>query len=347
MAETVLLLYMREETYGKRMLRFLLGKKNPYIHPELVTAKEKAIQRIGTENQHVTILTDCEEILENEDKNIVFLSSAIRKGVPTIFQFQKAEEIYEELLIYLGIQKEETPGCKFVKQRQKKGVLFLLSPDAVGVTAIATLISQYLGRQGKCLYIALSDFPVWYGETLSECPDFHQEGTEELLFMSSREDFAEREKEIRKEVGTAYLLPPFHHYKDLLDSTKEDWAELFERLLTESGYDNIVVELGAMMEQTLEILSLGDEIILLSQSGLLGGIRRNVWKQYCRMERKEDVLDKIKWLLVPEEWQEWENMITEQPLQELAENNQLMAKVGAILNTDRGEQDVCILEDIG
>ena len=257
----------------------------------------------------------------------------------------KAEEIYEELLIYLGIGKDESNVL--VKEKEDTGVIFLMSPDAVGVTVTATLVSQYFGKQGKCLYIALTEFPVWFDGTLSELPDFQRKGTEELLFMSNRNDFMNREGEISRKMGTAYLLPPFHHYKDLLDTTKEDWAELFDRLKKESGYEYIVVEMGAMLEQTLEILSLGDKIILLSHPGLLGNIRRNVWKQYCRMEGKENILEKITWMIVPEEWQEWEKMITEQSLQELAENNPLMAKIKELVNKDRGEEDVCVLEDIG
>ena len=41
MEEIILLLYLREEEYGKRLLRFLTGKRNPGVFPELVTKRSR------------------------------------------------------------------------------------------------------------------------------------------------------------------------------------------------------------------------------------------------------------------------------------------------------------------
>ena len=37
MRDVILLLYLHDEKYGKRLLRYLAGKKNPVLYPELVT----------------------------------------------------------------------------------------------------------------------------------------------------------------------------------------------------------------------------------------------------------------------------------------------------------------------
>lgn len=344
MADTILLLYMKEERYGKRMLHFLLSKKNPYLHPELVTEKEKVWQRVGTERQNIVVFTDCEEILEKNKNRFILLSPTYRHGVCTIYPFQKAEEIYGELLLYLGVDREESAPIPSFPPLNKE-IWFLFSPDGVGRTEIATMISQYLGQQGKCMYLNLSDFPVWYDESLQEHPDFQKEGVEELLFMTNVNDFAKREERIRKPMGTAYLLPPFPHYKDLLDSTKEDWKELFQRLKEESGYDKILVELGGLTEHTMDLLALGDHILFMSQQGLVGKVRRSVWKQYCHMEGKEKLLEQITWIWLPEEWEEWKELMETQSLTELAQNAPLMSRVKELLSAKGEGEDVCILED--
>lgn len=346
--EVILLIYVQEEVYGKRLLRYVLGKKNPYLHPELVTSSDMVTYRVGTETQKVVVLTDKEDIRAEGKKAVIHLTARQNVERNTIFRYQKAENIYKQLLLQLGMKEESNPDNLMKNAGQKRGIVFVLSPDAIGVTAMATLISQWLGQNGCCLYLNLTGFPIWFGESLCEEPDFQLSGVDELLFMSNREDFAEREKEIRRPMGQAFLLPPFHHYKDLLDSTKEDWHELFQRLQTDCGYDSIVVELGPLMEHTMDLLSLGNEIIFLSQKGLLGKVRFNVWKQYCRMEKKQELLYQTRRLLLPEEWQEWEEMILEHPLKEIAGNNQLMARVNELLEHDReGEEDVCLWEDFG
>lgn len=346
MTEFILLLYMQEEVYGKRLLRFLLGKKNPHLHPELVTSQDMINYRVGTETQKIIVLTDHEEIEEDEDKIVILLTGAKKKGKRTVYQYQKADGIYEDLLKQLGI-KEEISTDISPSLQERRGIIFLLSVDLTGATAVATILSQYLGRQGSCLYLNLTGFPVWYGDSLSEQPDFQMPGVDELLFISDRTGFAGREREIRKSMGQAWLIPPFRHYKDLLDSTKDDWQKLFHRLRMDCGYDSIIVELGPLMEHTLELLSLGDEIFFLMQRGLLTKIRLNVWKQYCRLENREQLLEKIKWIMLPEEWQDWEERMVGQPVEDLSGDNQLMAKINALLNENREEEDNVLWEDFG
>lgn len=346
--EVVLLLYLREEAYGRRLLRYLIAKKNSLLHPELVTHEEMIANRVGTERQRVVVLTDREEVVSDDKKEFIYLSNRRNHAQNTIFQYQKAEKVYEELLVRLGIQRDEPAALESVVGKTKKGILFFVSPDAIGMTAVATMAAQYLGEHGSCLYVNLTGFPVWFEGELNETPDFQLPGVGELLFMSERRAFIKREREIRKVMGKAYLLPPFHHYKDLLDSTKEDWQKLFQRLQTDCGYDCVVVELGPLMEHTLDLLELGDEIMFFSQKGILGQIRLNVWKQYCRIEKMEELLQQIRWLLLPEEWQEWETMIIEQSWEDLSENKQLMSRIEELLYEDGEEGDnVYCLEGFG
>lgn len=348
MVEVVVLIYVQDEAYGKRLLRYLMGRRNTHMHAELVTSREIIHRRIGTNKQRIVVLTDWDEIEETSDKRVIHLTGVRTKNARDIFQYQKAEDIYEDLVRLLDVKEGSGDTEAAGISQLDKGIWFFLSPDGVGLTSIVTLASQYFGRQSCCLYMNLTGFPVWYGDTLCETPEFQTPGLDELLFMSAREDFVRREREIRKSMGQAFLLPPVHHYKDLLDSTKEDWQVLLQRLQEDCGYDCIVIELGTLMEHTFEMLALGDEVLMISQPNLLGNIRCNVWKQYCRVERREELLHRIRFLTLPEEWQEWEKMVLDQPLQELAENNQLMAAIHELLETERGEREhVCLWEDFG
>ena len=55
MEDVVLLLYMKDEDYGRRLLRFLLRQRNPRLHPELVTSEHLIKNRVGTPTQKIFI----------------------------------------------------------------------------------------------------------------------------------------------------------------------------------------------------------------------------------------------------------------------------------------------------
>lgn len=343
--EVILLLYVREEDYGHRLLRFLLAKKNRFLHPELVTDEKMLWNRVGTQAQRIVVLTDREMMVKEEKREIIYLSAQRGNERKSVYQYQKAESLYRELLVKLGIEEGKTDEPLSDSAAHSGGIWFFISTDGIGLTAAAVMAAQYLALHGKCLYINLTEFPVWFGETLCEKPNFQLAGAGELLFMSEDREFIRREKEVRKELGKAYLLPPFHHYKDLLDSTKEDWQEMFHRLRSDCGYDSIVVELGSLTEHTLDLLSLGDKILLFNQKGMLGDIRFHVWEQYCRMEKSEELLRQIQRCAIPDEWQEWETMMIDELWEEMAENKQFMSKIEAILyQKQEEEEDVYCLE---
>lgn len=343
--EVILLLYVREEDYGRRLLRFLLGKKNSFLHPDLVTDERMLRNRVGTKMQRIVVLTDREITMKEETKEIIYLSAQRSDKRKSVYQYQKAESLYGELLTKLGIGEKKPDEAVSDSSAYSGGIWFLFSTDGIGLTAAAVMAAQYLALHGKCLYINLTEFPVWFEETLCEKPDFQLAGTGELLFMSEDREFIRREKEVRKTLGKAYLLPPFHHYKDLLDSTKEDWQEMFHRLRSDCGYDSIIVELDFLTEHTLDLLSFGDEILLFSQKGMLGDIRFHVWEQYCRIEKREELLRQIRRCAMPEEWQEWEMMMIEQSWEEMTENKQFMSKIETMLYaTEEEEENVYCME---
>ena len=343
--EVILLLYVREEDYGRRLLRFLLGKKNSFLHPELVTDERMLWNRAGTQTQRIVVLTDREMAVKEEKREIIYLSAQRSDEWKSVYQYQKAESLYRELIAKLGIEEKKPHEPLSDSAAHSGGIWFLFSTDGIGLTAAAVMAAQYLALQGNCLYVNLTEFPVWFGETLCEKPDFQLAGAGELLFISEDREFIRREKEVRKALGKAYLLPPFHHYKDLFDSTKEDWQQMFHRLRSDCGYDSIVVELGCLTEHTLDLLSLGDKILLFNQKGILGDIRFHVWEQYCRMEKRKELLRQIHRCAIPDEWQEWETMMLEESWEEMTENKQFMSKIEAILYQEQEEEeDVYCLE---
>lgn len=343
--DVTLLLYLRDEEYGKRLLRFLLQKKNPGIHPELVTARSKMEFRIGTELKQFVVLTDDSGFYEDGKHNTILLSSQQDRTQKKIFQYQKAEGIYQELLWQLRLEpahpslpKEPVvPGIKNV-------VYAVFSPEAGEGTELAVTLAQYAAQKGKCLYLQMSGLPVYFGEKLTAEPDFGAKGVGELLFLLEQKDFAEQTQRCCHRFGKADMLPPAAHYKDLLDCRPEDWECFLRRLQKDCGYDSIVVEMGQVHEFFLDIMEKADQVLFLQPPGCLGRIRRAVFQRYCRTEGKDGLLSRTKYIRQPEEVslaaEDWEKL----DLAELAEDRKRMEWIKKLL--EGGAEDDSIREDI-
>ena len=79
MRDVILLLYLHDEKYGKRLLRYLAGKKNPVLYPELVTVRERIEKRTASEAEELVVLTDDAGIREDSKRKVIYLSREMGK----------------------------------------------------------------------------------------------------------------------------------------------------------------------------------------------------------------------------------------------------------------------------
>lgn len=338
--QITLLLFLREEDYGRRFLRFINVKKNPWIHPELVTEREGVLRRVCTESNRLVIVTDDSTICEDEKREVVLLTGEQNRKEKKIFQYQSAESIYKELTALLGV-KESNPE----RMKEGQGIVMFFSPEGLPMTELAVLMAQYLGCQGRCLYISLSGFPVYYGGEFEKKPDYQTPGLGELLLCPAEELFTHKLQQLVHPFGSAEMLAPFSHYKDLLDCRAEDWQIFLTRLQKEGGYDSVIVETGALFETLSDLLELSDRLFLVGGEDDFGKVRIERFRHYCRMENKEPLLSLAEFIQIPEEVQEWRKFLVLQPLSEWAENRQVMGKMQNLLESRKEDDDVCLWED--
>lgn len=341
-----LLLYLRDVEYGKRLLHFLVHKKNPGIHPELVTVRKKMEYRIETAPEEVVVLTDDPVLYEDGKHKIIILSNEQNRLQRKIFQYQKAEGIYQELLWQLKLEPERKQPLEERRGYSQERVFAVFSPDAAGAAMLSVMLAQFMACRGRCLYLQLSGFPVYAGSDLQEGAESAAEGMGELLFMLEQKNFTERTKVLCRRFGKADMLPPLTHFKDLLDCRPEDWDRFLKRLKKDCGYDYLVIETGLVYEYFLDILASADRVLFLESAGCMGRIQRAVFNRYCLIEKKEELLTRTKYVRQPEDFAvpagEWEKI----ELDQLSDDSDRMACIKDILEGGEKEDDY-IEEDIG
>ncbi len=340
MEHVILLLYVKDVVYGKRFLRFLLGKRHPGLHPELVTERDKIEHRVGTDRQSIVVLTDDRTVREDEKRRVIYLSQEKWETRGAIFQFQKVEGIYRQLLEQLDI---DPPEATWEQKEEMAGIYVVFAPAGDSGTQFSVMLSQYLGQYGTCLYLNLSGFPVFHDGQFRLTPEYARRGLGELLFFLKDKEFARRQQEIRRPFGNGFMIPPAPHFRDVLDSTPEEWEQLFQQIRG-CGYRSIVVEIGQIFDNMLDVMEKGDRVFLVRSASGFDQVREAVFRQYCRLEKREKLERDIEYIQV----QDWERELTNQPLEEVSQNPQNMEYIRQLLTGERKEErDVCILEDDG
>ena len=233
---------------------------------------------------------------EDEKKQVIYLCNEQKREKNRIFQYQKAEKIYQELATILSLEERDLTE---EREDTKKGVYCVFSPEGTESMMFSVMLSQYLGKKGRCLYISLSGFPVFYEEQLKETPNFSRRGLSELLFSTDQKNFIQLEQEIRQPFGNGYFVSPMSHFKDILDCEPKEWQWLLEQLRNACGYDSVVVEMGQIFEHTLDFLEQGDEVFVIREQGICGRIRNAVFRRYCQMEQKEELERRSHYIQFP------------------------------------------------
>lgn len=330
MESIVLLLHFRETEYGRRMLRFLATKKNPFLYPELVTDKERLLTRVGTDTQKIVVLTDREEIKEDGKRKVIYLSERKETKSNSIWQYQKADSIYTQIMELLDIQEE--------KKETEKGVYGVFSPGGREGAVLAIALAQYFGKKGNCLYMSLSGFPLIFNGKWESEPTFFKNNLGTLLFALNQEDFLLLLQENKIEFGTCSMLAPMRHYKDLLDCSLEDFETLFRRIHEEGNFDYVVVEIGQLFEYTLDILQLCKRAFVMKEQGISGELDEAVFHEYCRLEKKDNLREQVTFVTLPDSLKHWDR-----------ESLELMQRqekeLDYLLQDHVGEEDLFIVDE--
>ncbi len=284
MEEIYLVLFLKETAYGERLLRFLAGKKNPKLHLELMT--ERVQVEIRQKEERVVILTDdiSLESLEKqgERKKVLYLAAEQNRSGGFICQYQKAEEIYEELIWQLGLEKQEVTEEETMSP---VGIYGVFSTESKVRTEFAYQLSQELGKQGKTIYLCLSAFPSYFQKEIN----FSEPGLSDLLFLVQDEIFPEKVRMWRQDFGVAETLLPWKHSKDMWDISQEEWELFLRRLQKECEYSYIVLEMGELFENVWEIMDFCDRHYFLVSQGESGKRQKEIFQRYCHIEQKEEL----------------------------------------------------------
>ena len=171
-----------------------------------------------------------------------------------IFKYQSADAILAEV-IDTYLRKSNVTILKKVKKQSKKMIAVYSPIHRIGKTTFAFAMGKELAEQQKTLYLNLEGYSAFVeeGKNLGELLYYVRQEPECLgtrLCMI-----------IKKQEALDYVVP-IQMMNDLKEISVNEWKNLLQRILEESIYENLVLDLGDCVDDVFEILRLCDWVYM-------------------------------------------------------------------------------------
>ncbi len=287
-----------EKDYVMKLTAYLQGYGKGRWDLTAFTQTESVEEYKKRKTLDMLVCSDREQLMQLGDKDCakLWLSEEEREGV------EKREDIY---VVYRFQSAREIGKCMegVIRQEKKREgdscpLIALYSPvGRCGKTSLAMKVVKE-GTYGKWLYVGMEDYSSF------SIKDSQHLLTDELLFYW-KEQREEKILELLEQMGDVVVTGT--SYFDLKRITRED-MRWFHRVVTNSAYRGVIVDMGIGMLESLQVLEAFSAVIvpyvvneyadrkrehfenLLAVQGMVSCKEK---LQYMNMDNTEEVIEKM------------------------------------------------------
>lgn len=302
MGRARIVLFSHDSRYADAFSEYCGRHEKERITVKTFTNEESLENCVSNESTDV-LLTEEVPVSAAADmhcKRVVLLSETRYvkdTGYPSIYKYQRMDIILRQLYEFLA---EE------IGDDGKKCSIRAEGPDMIGCFSpcyeqereqYARALAGYTGERGRTLFINMAMFTTYDGEG--------EDGLSELLYYLSNgeEDILSyRLPALSKHIGAYESLPGVKNYLDLYSLDKEQAGQLFDKLAELSEYKYVIVDLGVAGDVSGTILGYCKSILMPVPYNA-DGERINHLKRDYNNGMGSDVMDRAKWIRLPDWWQ--------------------------------------------
>lgn len=255
----VMAVYDTDPLYAERLSDYVNRKNKGIFEAQAFTSKDKLGEYAKDHRIDVLLTgeqTDSEGISEIPSGQKIFLSedqTSLGENRQEIYKYQSGDDIIREVMTAYcetASAAEVLPGL----MRRGKRVVGIYSPvNRCGKTSLALAIGQLLAKDEKVLFITLDSFAGFTGlvnecwkRDLSDLIYYHRQGRYNVLRLNSMVYY----------FGEMAWLPPLRFPEDINQITSQEMAGLISRILEESDYETIVLDIGEYGREMIPFLEI-------------------------------------------------------------------------------------------
>jgi hypothetical protein len=214
-----------------------------------------------------------------------------------ISKYQSADAILAEV-IDTYLRKSKVTILKKIKKQSKKMIAVYSPIHRIGKTTLAFTMGKELAEKRKTLYLNLEGYSVLQsdGKDLGELLYYLRQEPESL---------GTRLSVMVQKQGALDYVAPMQMITDLKEITVNEWKTLLQRILEESVYEFVILDLSDCVDGVFEILQLCDRVYMPVLEEEISH------QKVCRYEETilrlglEEILQKTTKFIVPGDMEEY------------------------------------------
>lgn len=282
-----------EEEYVRRLAEALLLKKEVTAGVRICSSPEmvQELLKIGL----IKVLLISEDVPYEKRKQIftgkrIILTRQhcvdLGEEETELRKYQPVDGLMTGIL--KGLQEEKFPGS--CADNGNGRILGVYSPvHRIGKTTFSLKLGKALAQSEDVLYLNLETYAGMGGYFRDQdAPDLAN-----VLYYAKqeRDDIGIRIASMVKRMGDLDYIPPMKVWTDLRAVHTEEWKTLFERLISQSVYSVIILDIGNGMEYTKERYGETEYVFVKKDDPTKPYQYGMIQAQVMRMIRQKDIRD--------------------------------------------------------
>lgn len=296
----IMAVYDEDPFYAERLSDYVNRKEKGVFAAQAFTSRER-LEEFAKDHNIDVLLTgaSAEETGISEIPSVqkIYLTeepgNAGNKEMPEIYKYQSGDDIIREVMAaYCEVPeaKAEFPGL-FDKEKR---IIGIYSPvGRCGKTSLALAIGQLLAKEEKALFITLDTFTGFSGlldepwkRDLSDLIYYYKQGRFHALRLNS----------IIYYLGDMAWLPPIRFPDDYNQITAEEMADFILKIVQESGYSTVVLDIGNYGRQMIPLLEICQVVYMPVKEDIISQAKLQEFEQYvddCGKRRLKERFHKV------------------------------------------------------
>lgn len=280
----IMAVYDADPFYAERLSDYVNRKEKGVFEAQAFTSR-KCLEEFAKENEVDVLLTgapeDTEAIGSLKNTQKIHLTEERETGNSAenreIYKYQSGDDIIREVMaVYC-----ELPDAKLVFPglgNWKKRIIGVYSPvGRCGKTSLALSIGQVLAREEKVLFITLDLFTGFsrlideqWKRDLSDLLYYYKQGRFHILRLNS----------VVYYLGDMAWLPPIRYPDDYSQVSSEEMADFLTKIMEESDYTTIVLDMGTFDRRVLPVLNICQAVYMPVKEDIFSQAKIKEFEEY-------------------------------------------------------------------
>lgn len=228
----------------------LLFQKRKRIHILIIDEKFLAGERMQIAAEQVFVLTkDCCRDLQQEEKEV--------------YKYQSADGILSQVFDFY-FDKNGENILRSVRKEKCRLVAVYSPIHRIGKTTFALTLAKGLAAKKKVLYLNMEEYPDIGERFENTTAESYGRNLGDLVYFMKQEEknFTMRLSNMVRKMEELDYISPIPMCRDLKEVASSDWKLLLEKILKESKYETIILDLSESVQGLYEILQMCEKIYM-------------------------------------------------------------------------------------